>query len=327
MIMSAVIDMSRGFAGMAYVGETPWHSMGQKLQPGSTPDEFRIEAGMNYKVDSRAVLCESDGGVIEVPNRRVLVRDDIEKPLAVVSNRYKVHQPKTIIEFFNDLCSDYGYTMETLGGLDEGKKIWALARTPNTLRLHGTDKVDGFVLLATSYDGSLNTVGKLTTVRVVCQNTLSASLAGSGNAVRVRHTTELDEKAMKLQLGLVGDNWARFEQDAAKLSETQVTLDQTRAYFETLLGKDAFKTKDGEKVDFSKKFYGLVDALTKGAGANEKSAAGTAWGLVNAVSHYTDHDAPAKGNKENNRLNSAWFGAGEELKNKAFGQALDLVAA
>jgi phage/plasmid-like protein (TIGR03299 family) len=58
---------------------------------------------------------------------------------------------------------------------------------------------------------------------------------------------------------------------------------------------------------------------------------GTAWSLFNAVSEYVDHQAPVRGKTElakaNSRMNSIFFGAGNDKKQAAFSLALELAAA
>jgi hypothetical protein len=60
--------------------------------------------------------------------------------------------------------------------LKAGRKFWALARTGKSAALKGNDVVNGYLLLATSCDGTLATVAMPTTVRVVCNNTLTIAL-------------------------------------------------------------------------------------------------------------------------------------------------------
>ena len=55
-----------------------------------------------------------------------------------------------------------------------------------------------------------------------------------------------------------------------------------------------------------KKVQELYDG--KGRGADLASASGTAWGLLNAVTEYVDHERRAK--SQEYRLDSSWFGAG-----------------
>jgi len=68
--------------------------------------------------------------------------------------------------------------------------------------------------------------------------------------------------------------------------------------------------------------FGLFNG--EGMGASLPSANDTAWGLVNAVTQYVDHERRAR--SVDNRLDSAWFGLGASIKQKAFDEALRLTA-
>ncbi|WP_321854018.1 DUF932 domain-containing protein, partial [Paraburkholderia tropica] len=61
-----------------------------------------------------------------------------------------------------------------------------------------------------------------------------------------------------------------------------------------------------------------------GAGATLASASGTAWGLVNSITEFVDHQRRAR--SEDHRRDAAWFGAGASLKQKAWDEAMKLVA-
>jgi len=61
-----------------------------------------------------------------------------------------------------------------------------------------------------------------------------------------------------------------------------------------------------------------------GRGALMTSSRGTAWGLVNSVTEFVDHHRRAR--SEDHRLDAAWFGQGAALKQKAWEEALRLVA-
>jgi phage/plasmid-like protein (TIGR03299 family) len=92
----------------------------------------------------------------------------------LVSGDYQIVQPKEVLEFYRELTEQYGYTLETAGALDGGRKVWALARTSTTgtADTGGKDKLAAYILLATSCDKTLATTAAFTSVRVVCQNTL-----------------------------------------------------------------------------------------------------------------------------------------------------------
>ena len=66
----------------------------------------------------------------------------------------------------------------------------------------------------------------------------------------------------------------------------------------------------------------LGSAGTKGAHLD--AAKGTAWGLLNAVTEYVDHERRARSTEY--RVDSAWFGQGAVIKQRALDTALQLVA-
>ena len=60
-----------------------------------------------------------------------------------------------------------------------------------------------------------------------------------------------------------------------------------------------------------------------GRGAELASSKGTAFGLLNAITEFVDHERRAR--SADYRLDSAWFGAGANLKQKALNQSLELL--
>lgn len=62
----------------------------------------------------------------------------------------------------------------------------------------------------------------------------------------------------------------------------------------------------------------------RGRGSTLESANGTAWGLLNAVTEFVDHERRARSNEY--RMDSAWFGQGAQIKQRALDSALQLIA-
>jgi hypothetical protein len=62
----------------------------------------------------------------------------------------------------------------------------------------------------------------------------------------------------------------------------------------------------------------------RGKGADLDSAKGTAFGLLNAVTEFVDHERRAR--SIDHRLDSAWFGQGAAIKQKALEQAVLMAA-
>jgi phage/plasmid-like protein (TIGR03299 family) len=229
-----------------------------------------------------------------------------------------------VLEFFRDLAEISGYELDTAGVLKAGRKFWALARTGQSATLKGSDTVNGYLLLATSCDGSLATTATPTTVRVVCNNTLSIALNGATQAVKVRHSTIFDPQSVKKELGVAVSQWDGFMYRMKTLSERKVKSHEAMSYFLNVLCESTGPT--GGAVLTNERALKTVQALYDGQGKGSEltAAKDTAWGLLNAVTEYVDHSKRAR--SDDHRLDSALFGAGAAIKQRALDQALTLVA-
>ena len=315
---------------MAYVGATPWHGLGSRLSPKQPIEIWQREAGMDWKIQDSPVHFKSDsigalGSIHIFPDQKVLYRSDTKAPLSVVSQRYQVVQPREVLEFYRDLTEVSGYELETAGALKGGRKFWALARTGQGTTLKGNDQVNGYLLLATSCDGTLATTATPTTVRVVCNNTLTIALDGSAKAIKVPHSTRFDPQAVKKQLGIAVSQWDDFMHRMRLLSERKVQWHEAMGFFMNVLC-DANPNMPLPAVlpneRALRKVQGLYDG--QGRGSTLESAQGTAWGLLNAVTEYVDHERRARSIEY--RMDSAWFGQGAQLKQRALEAALQLAA-
>lgn len=122
---------------MAYVGDVPWHGLGHRLTPNQPLDVWAQQAGMDWRIEAADVHYIAGhpfpGSLQKYPDQKVLYRSDTKIPLSIVSSRYKPVQPAEILEFYRDLTEIGGYELETAGVLKEGRKLWALARTSQTI--------------------------------------------------------------------------------------------------------------------------------------------------------------------------------------------------
>ena len=229
------------------------------------------------------------------------------------------------MEFYRDLTDVSGYQLETAGVLKGGKKFWALAKTGQTTALKGNDQVNGYLLLATSCDGTLATTATPTTVRVVCNNTLSIAVNGASQAIKVPHSTRFDPQAVKQQLGIAVSQYDAFMYRMRTLAERKVKSHEAMNYFLRVMCDVQPGTIDPAGLANEralKRVQALYDG--QGKGAELEAAKGTAWGLLNAVTEYVDHERRARSTEY--RMDSAWFGQGAVLKQRALDTALQLVA-
>lgn len=320
--MAHELDFSKGRAAFAYVGEKAWHGLGQELKENATLDQWRVAAGFDWEVKSAPLVFRGEGFDEQtIAKRKALYRSDTGACLSTVSDNYRVVQPSEVMGFFDELARAGGFRLETAGCLKGGGVYWALARTGAELKIGGVDVVLPYLLLATSCDKSLSTTAMLTSIRVVCNNTLTYAVEGTNSSVlRIPHSTGFDKNRVLKQFGLIDDSWKTFGERCNLLAETPISDEQAEKFYEELLYPGV------EEVDPAKKpaLLQLLDTYRNGVGQDVRTARGTVWGVVNAVTRYVDHEK--KSASRDNRLTSAWFGSGARLKQEAWEQALKLAA-
>jgi phage/plasmid-like protein (TIGR03299 family) len=283
------------------------------------------EAGMDWEIRETPVrFISSEAGALgqisSFPDQKVLFRSDNREPLSVVSNRFKVVQPREVLEFYRDLTEQSGFELETAGVLKGGRKLWALARTGQTGSLAGNDQTNGYVLLATACDGTLATTAQFTSIRVVSNNTLAVALNGNTHAVKVRHSTTFDPQAVKKQLGISVSAWDDFMYRLKRITRKTAEKVMQTIFTDTGYQPQGMPVKANEQA--MKKAMALYDGA--GRGSELASAKNTAYGLLNAVTEFVDHERRAR--STDNRLDSAWFGKGAQIKQRALEQTSLLVA-
>jgi len=314
--MSHELDFSNSQANFAHTGEKAWHGLGQQLEAGQPLAVWATAAGLSHTVERSMVQYSAAGVLLPHATRDVLYRSDTNAPLGVIGKDYKVVQPADVLDFFARLAENNNFTLETAGSLSGGKRIWAMAKVNEGATIVGQDVVKPYVLLATSYDGTLATTARLTSVRVVCSNTLGFATAEGGDTIRINHSKEFSAKDTALDLGIAFNAFDKFLIDSRRLANKEVNSTFAVEFLKLLLPAstrtttvNGIKTKEAVPVEKTKAFQSIM-ALFNGQalGSDLPEASGSAWALLNAVTEHVDHGL---------NQNAAWFGYGNAMKNKA----------
>jgi phage/plasmid-like protein (TIGR03299 family) len=340
--MSHELDFSTGRAAIALRGgsASAWHGFGETIEPTDDLDTIVRKAGLEWGV-VKAVLSYDWTGSEGVVKRmdwsgvNATVRTDTGEALGKVSTgRYHIVQPREVVDFYRAFLSDNGLSIETAGALKGGKIVWALANLgPDFAHImDGQDKTQGYVRLQTSFDGSRVTSLTPTTIRQVCANT-EAMIEGTsdGKQFRVAHTSAFDDAAksdLASAFGLMGEQFKVTVDYWNTLAAKRVTDQEARDFFLELLEIDPADVEgldSNGKPRMSGKMRGALQALAagfkRGPGAGLVSANGTAYGLLNAVTYYTDHAATVRDTALDGesmaRIASSWYGTGAGLKERA----------
>lgn len=318
-----IYQLDNGLYSMAFTGETPWHKLGQQIKDGAPIEVWAKQAGLDWTIQQSTVsfMADINGEIAlnDFDGQRVLYRSDNGQPLSIVSNRYQIVQPAAILDFFREFAEAGDMKIETAGSLVNGSKIWCLARLSDGFNVSNqkNDVIRPYVLLATSCDKSLPTIGKLTSVRVVCNNTLDLSIGEGSSAVRVPHSTKFDAAQVKADMGLVRESIQTHAEKMRKMQKLTLTDEQAMAFFVELLKTPEEKASGTFDADKNRRSIPKLWSSYKSAPGAED----TLWGAVNAVTHSIDFNPHAR--SVDTRLNSAWFGQGANFKTSAYKLASD----
>ena len=316
--------MSHLVETMAYANAVPWHGLGNNINADSTIEDWQRQSGLDWSVSKRQVhfagecVPGANNGIHTFKDKFVLVRDTDSRPFSVVSDRYKPVQPKEILEFFRDLIATHGMTIETVGSLKDGKRIWALAKTGDAHKVLGSDLVNSYLLIATSYDLTFSTLAQFTSVRVVCNNTLQQSLNDYISRVSIPHFKDFNADQVHESLGLGRAQWGAFSQALDAIAKIKLSVGDAG-----LIIANALKIPQDIEVPSPNRQHVMpIMRLFNGDAIGSDVVGQTGWGLVNAVTEYVDHRKRAR--NQGNRLDNAWFGEAANLKDTVFKSVLEM---
>lgn len=296
-----------------------WHGLGQLMPIGATIEEWQAQAGMDYEIKRSRIRYATEvvnptdaiGNLKTIDEKLVLFRSDTGAALGVVSDSYKVVQPAAVLEFFREWADKGGVTIESAGVLFGGKRYFATAKLADAVSVDGgRDRIVPYALLSTSADGSLATECRWTTVRTVCNNTLSMALKGK-SAFKVSHRSVFNPDDARDAVEAANEEFSAFMQTARDLAKIKLTMQDAEDVTVKLLAKAS-----DEVARESAAFQKILSLFSgEGKGSNFDTAHETAWGWLNAVTEYADHWVRAR--TDENRKASALWGPGDALKQKA----------
>jgi phage/plasmid-like protein (TIGR03299 family) len=324
--MSHQLDFSKGAAAIAYAGETPWHRYGTKFDKGFNSKDALKHAGLDYEVE----LQELSTGSQVLDSHKAVVRTDSDSVLGVVGNGYEPLQNKDAFRFFDALVEGKEAQYETAGALKGGRQIWLLAKIQGQIPIIKDDVVDKYFLLTNRHDGMGSVSGRITPVRVVCDNTLTAAMSHKvKEEVRIVHRGNVADRLefAGTLMARVGAFYDELSEVYRKFAKINIKEKQMRTYIaEALRPYGAVQANDVEAVQELKEeiqssrlitevnsVMGLVET---GRGTDIKGVRGTLWGTYNAITEYIDHvKIPRAG--EDSRIQYMGFGTGKMVKDSA----------
>lgn len=312
--MAHEIEMINGKASFFAVKENTWHGLGTIVQDAPTAEDAIKLAGLDWEVRSFVPYTSENGtDFSSVPSHRVLRRSTDNKILSVVSKDYEVVQNKNAFRFFDKFVDSGLASFETAGCLQEGRKVFILAKLNKApIEVGKGDEVNKYLLLSNSHDGSMAVRVGFCPIRVVCANTLAmAHRSGGSKLLKLSHGKSVNDNLESIKNVIDAEN-AKFDLTSEQYNflasryVTEADIATIASMTHPFFGKDSERKAAAQK----KAVETITNLFQFGAGQNLPGANGTYWGLYNAATEYLSHHACKT---DDARTNSLWFGANKNL--------------
>lgn len=316
--MAHMVEEVNGKAALAYVGQVPWHGLGTEVPADLTPTQMLKAAGIDWEVEKIPAFAKIDGKQVRV-GHSALVRKTDHRMLTVVTDDWNPVQNEEAFDFFHEFVMKGEMEMHTAGSLRNGQIVWGLAKVKETFEAVKGDVVESHLLFTNFHRFGFATDVRFTPIRVVCNNTLTASLNQTvERMVKISHRREFNPDDVKVMLGIAHEKMIKYGEGAKFLAGKLATKDQILEYFTTIF---PMTTKDSKKT-VSKNAQQAMDLMGNQPGS--QYAPGSFWQLFNTVTYMTDH---LVGKSADTRLNAAWYGYNKPLKIKALEKAVQMANA
>lgn len=261
----------------------------------------------------------------ECPNAFATYRTDCNLPLGIVKERYTPVQNTEAFTFFDNAIGKDKAIWQTAGFFGNGERVFVSAKLPKNILVNG-DPVENYLVFTTSHDGTSGVKILFTPIRVVCENTLNAAIAGATNYISFRHTKSV-HSALDTAAEILGianqkiiylqerfnymDSIPIKDKDAQMVfAKTILTEDEMLRLKNTGHTVEQIVTRDWKAINDSEISMKKVNTISEMNnyyfnGVGQKEILGTRWGVYNAITGYYSNVDNSTGIK---RMDSLLYG-------------------
>lgn len=289
-----------------------WHGIGFNVPEDETYTATQaLEMVDNYRVTLEPLTTQINGVDFETGYSAIMRHPTVDDPKYVmfgspVSNNYELIDTNKAVEIWDNAVGNSNGTIslpvETLGALREGKELFITSNL-GSFDVNPNDTIQNYLFMySPMYSGNSAVVG-ITSVRIVCANTLSTGMTGATSKLYFPHTKGAISRITKslseiVQRHISSQNIiaeAMQVLSTKKLSDQQFEKAISTIYPDPEQPSEDWDYKFGvpysvhlekyeEKLEKINRMREAIQSLYQGAGTSID--AGTAWGGYNAVTEF-----------------------------------------
>ena len=239
--------------------------------------------------------------------------------------------------FFDNIVGEGAAIYETAGCLGLGETVFITAKLPDYILVHGIDKIDQYLLLSMSHDGTSSIKIMFTPIRVVCNNTLQMALFGSNPKIAIRHSKDARRQLdlAKEILGIAKKSFNEASEYYNIMANVKIDDSLIQRYIVELFLKSEEYVIEQNKIILSDEvstrkqniITDVYNTINEGPGQHLDTCKGTVFGLYNGITCYLQNTKEYNSDKQfdaNKKMDSMYFGQSASINQKAFENALQL---
>lgn len=248
-------------------------------------------------------------------------------PVHVAKKSYQIHQNadlfNSMIQSAIEVLGKDGFEIATVGTLGAYSQFFvsiAIKGANEGFNIGENDAWKTFFNLVSSHNSLVASQTLLSMVRIVCMNTVNASIAdaeGSGNSSKIRHTVNSLELITPQTFAANLNNWLTAKdamlKTLAEIKAEKMTVEQFRAF-----ASGVFTNDGSDKLSTTS--YNRIEEMTTLFGKGRGNIGETRYDALNAFTEYFT-SGNGVGTKKNvtaeKRLATANFGQGNGWKLQA----------
>lgn len=271
-----------------FVAYTPaWHSLGTVVDQALTSDEALKIAHLDWEVLQQPVFMQSGKRIVETFAN---VRSDIDEPLGLVTGRYKILQNKDAFRFMDELVGndETPCKYESAGSLDGGKRVWMMARLPDSKIMD--DLICSYIFVSNSHDGKSSVKIGVTSTRICCNNTLQMAISDAPRMWTARHISSIEgrQKEAAETLKFSSNYLEKLNKKAEEYSQirTDISVFLDKLFVVNEKATDRIRKNVEQSREEVLRIHNSKDDL-----GNFRN---TAWGIYNAVADFVSNSEPLR---------------------------------
>jgi phage/plasmid-like protein (TIGR03299 family) len=273
---------------------------------------FAITNDLNWTVSKRPLFFTGNDGQPSVwDGQQAVVRDDTGRCLGSVSTGYEIVQNSDLLSLVQPLVDEGLLTVENVGYLKHGAKVFAQAKLSQEYKVIGED-YKGYVTILNGHVGNCSVAIGSTMTRVICGNTFTS--AYSDISEKYRHSAGVTDRVLESSyvINYVNGAMSTYAKYMETLAGARCTGSQFKEFIGQVYGKDTDKMRDSFVSQLNNLFY-------NGAGNEGKT-------MHDAFAAVTEYASNYSRKSTSGRFLYSQFGQGARINNRALRAGLELAA-